>query len=311
MAEDGKRKQENREFKVDIEEKHDISVYKIGPTPEDFAEGVSNLFSDIYKKSLEKDSTLESEILTLAEKDPSKIKSAIANAYENSLKFNPFGDNQYMRTDPNESITSPVYNAVGSVYNSLGYDAKISAIKGIAGIMDFIRYDYVQISHTPLINSPELVADLCVARDLYWPGKGRHKYFLEGSLTEVTPNELIDLLLDEKGDFKKEVAGHFFTAYAALHKDVAGGVLADKYYSRANPAFLERVLKAIAQLSTTIFFKNREEFIEHINGSYEKNAAERIIEYSKEIDPEHIKKLRYLHFNYEGKPFYNGNSDGP
>lgn len=52
------------------------------------------------------------------------------------------------------------------------------------------------------------------------------------------------------------------------------GAFAKAYYSRGNPSFLERVLRAIAQLSVTIFFNNREEFVEHVNSSYEKQAAE-------------------------------------
>ena len=319
MAENNERKPENK-FVVDLDEKSEIPVYKIGPTDGDFAEGVSDMLNDEFKKSLERDSILESDILTLSEKDPSMIKSAIKEAYEKSLNSNPAW--AYMRNDPNEGVTSPVYNAVGNVYDSLDREAKYFAIKGIASIMDKIRYDYVQNSHTPRINSPELVADLCVARELYWPGKARHKSVLEDSLANNTVNGVLDSVLDNDGNFTEDTPGHFFMAYAMLHKDVAGGAFTGAYYDRANPAFLERVLRAIAQLSVTIFFNSREEFIEHVNSSYEKPAAERIIDYSKELDREHIKNLICINLNSrymdptspeyrQIKPFYNNLLDEP
>lgn len=317
MEEDSENRREKK-FVVDLEEKGKIPEYKIGPTEKDFAEGVSKILSDEFENSLEIDSVLESDILTLSEKDPSMIKPAIKEAYEKRLNSNPVW--AYMRNDPGEAVTSPVYNAVGKAYNSLDREAKYFAIKGIAAIMDHIRYDYVQNSHTPRINSPELVADLCVARELYWPGKARHQSSLENFLTEHTTTEILDKVLDGDGNFTNETPGHFFMAYAMLHKDVAGGAFAKAYYSRANPAFLERVLRAIAQLSVTIFFNNREEFVEHVNSSYERPAAERIINYSRELDKEHIRKLRGINFSYTDldsqeyrqiKPFYNTLSDEP
>jgi hypothetical protein len=145
---------------------------------------------------------------------------------------------------PHEAVPSAVYNAVGEVYPYLERPQKNRVLGRVLDCMDKLNYVYVQLSHTPFIREPLLLADIKIVRWLYWPGlndeenlwKGRQGFY-----------EIHHEIMDENEMFRKNVVkSDFLVACALLRKDFCN--FGEEYAKAANPEFLERVMKGIVAM---------------------------------------------------------------
>ncbi|MBD3304126.1 hypothetical protein GF343_03200 [Candidatus Woesearchaeota archaeon] len=160
---------------------------------------------------------------------------------------------------PAESLTWPLYNAVGAVYPYLDREKKDGALHQLFAIMDQRNYLEVNgeigVGHTTGIREPLLLADIKIARWLYWPGLDEGKWVIKQFETFA---DLKSRLIDEKGMFRPKSSAHavdgpptginsdFVVAYALLRNSYSD--FGEEYAEAANPAFLERVAKGIVAL---------------------------------------------------------------
>jgi hypothetical protein len=249
-----------------------------------FAGGMADILRRMHQYPVGVDGALISNILVMSKDDPKSLKKLIYNAH----KMN----------DSKMGITTLIYNSVDAVYPFLDGEGRVGALMGVLSILDMIRYDHVQYDYTSHTNSPELLADVTIARRIYWPTKEQAVETIAKAVSEApdaTAGEIVDKWLDGQGNFKRDVKGHFMMAYSLLRKDVCGNRLAHEYYKRADPDFVERTLRAIGMMySAPGVFYNPEERAEgeaHLREAYIEEVAERIIAYSRSSDQEHIKRL--------------------
>jgi hypothetical protein len=153
---------------------------------------------------------------------------------------------------PHEGIPSAIYNSVGTIYPILDRKVKDKALKKILNILDKIRYDYVQISHTSYIKEPALLSDIIISRSLYWPGMDEGK-----DLIKKYNNLFCDFkleVIDENGNFNpKSVNSDFIVGYSLLRKDFCNW--GEEYLKIANPNFLERTINGIVGMRVAQYFR--------------------------------------------------------
>jgi hypothetical protein len=148
---------------------------------------------------------------------------------------------------PHEAVPWAVYNAVGEVYPYLEREQKDRAVGEILKILDTRNYAEVNgetsIGHTTGIREPLLLSDITIVRYLYWPGLHDQAYLWKNKIFSDFQFET----MDENGMFyPTKVNSDFLVAYALLRKDFTD--FGEDYSKVANPLFLERALKAIANL---------------------------------------------------------------
>ncbi len=137
-----------------------------------------------------------------------------------------------------------LYNAVGAVYPLLNRQQRDEAIRAHLSQFDGINYAYVSANHTPLIREPLLLADIAIARRIYWPGLYDEQRIWQGrpSFAHVRHEVLqADGLFDPS-----KVKNDFLVAYALMRSDITS--FGEEYLESANPTFLSRVLKGIVSL---------------------------------------------------------------
>ena len=144
---------------------------------------------------------------------------------------------------PHEAIPSAFYNSVGAIYPFLDRETKNYALEKILKIFDYLRNDYVQISHTSYIREPLLLSDIQIVRGQYWPG-------LEGEEGErlIKKHKLFcdfkSEFIDGDGFFNKDIVNSdFIVAYSLLRSDFCDW--GESYIQIVNSNFLERVVKGI------------------------------------------------------------------
>ena len=205
--------------------------------------------------------------------NPKKALDEFFNIYDEALNksyTNPkTGENSRFFIEatcggPHEAIPSALYNSVGTIYPILDRETKNYALKNILGILDSIRSDYVQISHTSCIHEPLLLSDIAIARPIYWPGLDEGKFLINKS--KIFPDFKVEFM-DDQGFFKKnKVNSDFIVGYSLLRSDFCNW--GEDYINIANPNFLDRTLKGIVSMRFSHFFSLKnlsEEEIEGIN----------------------------------------------
>lgn len=166
---------------------------------------------------------------------------------------------------PHEAIPSSFYNSIGVVYPFLNRELKNKSLEKILNILDGIRSDYIQISHTPYIREPLLISDIVIARNLYWPGMDEGQ-----SLIKKYNNLFCDFkfeAIDEKGNFNpKIVNSDFIVGYSILRNDFCNW--GEEYLKVANQKFVDRVINGITSMRFATYYKLKnlsDEEIEKIN----------------------------------------------
>ena len=149
---------------------------------------------------------------------------------------------------PAETVPWAVYNSVGAAYPYLERKHKDMALGEILNILDGINSQYVQITHTPGIREPLLLADVCLTRWLYWPGLGEGMRIVRDNKNFI---EFSENMLCETGEFDPiKIKNEFTVAYTILHpKFCKWGEQYAEFAQDKTPEFLDRVLKAIAAIS--------------------------------------------------------------
>ncbi len=139
---------------------------------------------------------------------------------------------------------SSLYNAVGSIYPLLDRRQRDNIIRAHLNQFDRLNYLAVNSNHTPNIREPMLLADIIIARPLYWPGLNDEKALWEGKNSFA---ELEEEVITENGLFDPtKVRSDFLVAYAIMRKDFTQ--FGEDYAKVANPDFLNRVIKGIVAL---------------------------------------------------------------
>lgn len=166
---------------------------------------------------------------------------ALNCAYTDDNGKNDRGYIEAVAGGPCEIIPRAVYNAVGAVYPFLDREQKKKALNEIFRILNKLRYDIVNGTHTPGIREPLLLSDICIAVPLYWPGLEEGK-----SIIKKYPDfyELKEDIIDEQGLFKTDkVESDFLVAYSLLRSDMCD--YGEEYIKAADEFFLERTLQGI------------------------------------------------------------------
>lgn len=146
---------------------------------------------------------------------------------------------------PAEHVPWAVYNAVGSIYPYLSREQKDKALRKLFNIWDGINWAYVNgersVGHTTGIREPLLLADIEIARRIYWPGLDEARFVLSKFDNFKSLKENI---INSDGLFNpKIIKSDFQVAYGLLRSDFCN--FGEEYISTANPTFLERTLRAI------------------------------------------------------------------
>lgn len=160
---------------------------------------------------------------------------------------------------PAESLTWPLYNAVGAAYPYMDREQKDDALWQLFAILDKQNTAIITgdrgVGHTTGIREPLLITDISNVRP-YWPGLGEGKWIIKQF---ENFSDLQSKLIDENGMFKPKSSAHaigggpsgvnsdFVVAYALLRKKYSD--FGEYYMEVANPAFLERVIKGIITLN--------------------------------------------------------------
>lgn len=149
---------------------------------------------------------------------------------------------------PFEAVPRTVYNAVGAVYPYLRREHKDAALEEVFGELDRVNYGTVQQRHTNGIHEPELVADIAVARPLYWPGLGEAEQIAE----EFDDFSGVEAGLMEDGRFDpRKVDSEFLVTYGLLRTDYTD--YGEQLVMALDQEFLERTLEGIVALRFGLF----------------------------------------------------------
>ncbi len=181
-----------------------------------------------------------------------KYNEALDKAYTDEEGVNNRGYVEALAGGPFEAIPWALYNAVGGVYPYLDRFQRDKALKQVLSILDGRNYAEVNgdrgyPGHTTGIREPLLLSDICICRDLYWPGLKDEKHLWENT---ASFEELEEKIFDESGNFRREVVrSDFLVSYALLRSDFTSfGEDFALYMNIKNPDFLERTLKGIVGL---------------------------------------------------------------
>lgn len=137
-----------------------------------------------------------------------------------------------------------LYNAIGAIYPFLDRVQRDNTIKAHLEQFDHIRYDRVNWNHTPFIREPLLLADITLARRLYWPGLHDEESLWKG---KTDFSDLQKEIMTEDGLFQLDIVhSDFLVAYGLMRSDFTP--FGEDYVKSANPNFLNRVLKGIVAL---------------------------------------------------------------
>lgn len=152
---------------------------------------------------------------------------------------------------------------------------KDKALKQILKILDGINSSYVQISHTPYIREPLLLADISICRRIYWPGFDDGLNLIKKySSFKKFKNETID----EKGFFRRnKVKSDFILATVLMHGKYSEW--GNNYIDVANPNFLNRVFNGIVTMDFSQVCQHKfGERVMKFNNIWPKRFAEKLEE---------------------------------
>jgi len=139
---------------------------------------------------------------------------------------------------------SDLYNVAGAIYPLLDRRQRDEVVSAHLNQFDRLNYSAVNSNHTPNIREPLLLADITIARPLYWPGLNDEKCLWDGKGSFA---ELEREIMAENGLFdSSRVRSDFLVAYALMRNDFTR--FGDDYVKVANPEFLDRVMKGIVAL---------------------------------------------------------------
>ncbi len=174
-------------------------------------------------------------------------KTKQAGLSDSQLLINSVRDKKYERVQGIGDDFFPdtnLYNAVGAIYPLLNRKQKNNAIKAHLNQFDVVNYSSVNTNHSPYIREPLLLADIAIARHLYWPGLYEEEQLWKG---KESFTRLQEDIMKENGLFDKtKVKSDFLVAYALMRNDFTN--FGDDYVKIANPDFLDRVIKGIVAL---------------------------------------------------------------
>jgi hypothetical protein len=188
----------------------------------------------------------------LFEQDPDAAFEQIVGAYHRSMDTaytNESGENVRSLIEsmvgPFEGEGRAVSNIVGSFYPHFNRERQDRALTGLLNIYDSINSGYVNGGRgegiTEGIHEPLLLRDIDIVRPGYWPG------LYEGErLLKKNPEFAIwqnEFLTPDGRFIPRTVKSEFLVAYALLRSDMS--TLGEAYAEYAEPAFLERTLRAI------------------------------------------------------------------
>lgn len=206
----------------------------------------------------------------------SVYNKSLDDAYTDDEGKNVRGFIEAVAGGPHEAIPSSLYNAVGEVYPYLERSQKDKALNQVLKILDSINYFYVQISHTPYIREPLLLADISICRRIYWPGLDDGLSLIKKySSFKKFKNEIID----ERGFFKRDkVKSDFILATILMHGKYSKW--GDNYIDAANPNSLDRVFNGIVAIEFSQVGQHK--------------FDERVIEFNKVWPKRFIEKLEEI-----------------
>jgi len=199
----------------------------------------------------------------LQEGNPEKVLEQFGSVYNKALDAaytNKEGVNQRALTQtlaggPFEYIPWAMYNALGAVYPYLNREQKDIALRQILNILD--RRNFAEVNgergagHTTGIREPLLLADITVCRGrFYWPGLGEGEYLIKQY------DNFFDFqndLMDEQGNFVHLPVARDMGNEGVNSDFIVGNTLlvpessswGEEYMKRANPQFLERLVRGI------------------------------------------------------------------
>jgi len=214
-------------------------------------EGINESFSKHYAIANEVSQTFSEYVWDNPRKALDELfdwyNNALDKAYTDKKGNNVRGFIEAVAGGPHEAVPAALYNSVGAIYPILDREMKDVALRRVLGILDGINNLYVQLSHTPYIKEPLLLADIATVRGLYWPGLDEGKRRIDD---EIMFADFQHKYLNN-GYFKKgTVDSDFIVAYSLLRNDISDW--GEPFAQAANPSFLERVLKGALTMRVSL-----------------------------------------------------------
>jgi hypothetical protein len=231
---------------------------------------IRNSIHRMFRELDESARAWSNSLLTALKKDPNEgiklIFRSYGQAVEDVYGKDPNVSSGYilaMAGGPHEAIPRSIANSVGAVYPYLTRDQKDLALQQLLNIFD--RQNWIQVQripgYTPGIREPTLLADIAIARPIYWPGLDHQNQKLVTGSVKVdgddspvrgkgkfkTFREFRDACIDNDGIFKSEtVESDFIIAYSILRSDFSDW--GDEYCLAADQEFLDRVMRGIVAM---------------------------------------------------------------
>lgn len=186
---------------------------------------------------------------------------------------------------PNEGVVAPIYNAVGHFYPRLKQEHRSKALREIFRIMDHQNYFGVQQAHTSYIREPLLLADICTAVPLYWPGLYEGKNLVK---SYETFDKIREETMTADGLFRPEaIKSDFLVAYSFLRTDTSN--FWEDYLRVANRSFVGRTLMGVVELVFAFSKEPVEKDMETIKKFLPKQVHELIDPMRKSLDLEYLR----------------------
>lgn len=227
------------------------------------------------------------ELEELFKKDPDAAVRSV-----NKLRI--LAGNEIAEGSEYRIIPITIYNTVGKFYPYLSRENKDLCLTQILDFLDKTdsgmpgwrdeKYglSYVQRMYTWYIKEPLLLADIALACRDYWPGLHQGEEVID--MYKLEPSN-IELLLTKTGTFRQDlIDSDFIVGFSLLRSDCWKH--GDVYASKANPKFLDRMVKATCYMilaparTDEIFAKDVKWLKEHLP----KKIHKRIDKYKSEKD---------------------------
>lgn len=187
--------------------------------------------------------------------NPDDAVSTIAETYKMALKDaeGPVSGGSVYTSSPFEAVPRAMCNTVGAAYPYLDRDQKDEALGQILSVFDGMNYADVNgargAGYTNGVRDPVLLADIAIARPLYWPGLDEGQHVVDQY--EDFESLQSDIMTDRGTMNPEAVSSDFLVSYALLRSDLHDW--GEDFAQAADSEFLDRTIRGIVATRFGLF----------------------------------------------------------